>query len=560
MTATDQRTIARGTALAVTAKSEASARFEAAPMNETIYERFRARVEEDPQAVAAIDANEQVTRVELDRRAGEVAASLPASARRIGIAMQHGIAQIAAILGVLRSGAAYVPVEPDFPLERIRYMMVNAQVDCVITDRGILSIEAALAELDPAHDPARDLALQTNLDPVHDRPLDPTRVQAVDSTPDPACDPALEATYEAGLAYILYTSGTTGKPKGVMVTNANVCNYIDAFAAEFHPTSADTMLQYSVCSFDIFVEEVFSALLSGMTLAIPSPRDKANTAALMDFVDRTHVSLISGFPYLFQEMNELDAIPFSLRLLISGGDVLRARYVDRLIDLVDVYNTYGPSETTVCASYCRCNTTPALANGTYPVGRPVRGVQARIMNDALEEMPVGEVGEIVIAGRGVGLGYVGDPPEQANFISLADGTRAYRSGDVGYLLPDGRIAFMHRKDTQVMIDGRRVEPTEVESVLCACPEVETGVVRSEVDADQMPYLVGYYVPVNDGEVNLVNAAPPTDDAKMEALLREEMSRYLASYMLPEYFVKMDHLPLTPNGKVDTRALPHVERA
>jgi amino acid adenylation domain-containing protein len=549
--------------------------------NETIYGCFRDRVQDDPQAIAVIDANAQLSRLDLDNRACEVAACLPTTSYRVGVAMHHGAAQIAAILGVLKAGAAYVPVEPDFPIERIRYMMENAQVDCVITDYGIASVEDALAVLDQTCEP-RGSKSSKLLEPQSPAPQDPTQQDPAFTQQGSSLaqqDPALATTHDAGLAYILYTSGTTGKPKGVMITNANVCNYIDAFAAEFKPSSTDVMLQYSVCSFDIFVEEVFSALLTGMTLAIPSPRDKADIGTLMEFVERERVSIISGFPYLLQEMNDLDSIPFSLRLLISGGDVLRARYIDRLLGLVDVYNTYGPSETTVCASYFPCNparksttsdkraqpsaTTNVLSDGTYPVGAPVRGVHMYIMNENLEEVPAGEVGEIVITGRGVGLGYVGCPPEQKNYVHLPDGTRAYRSGDMGYVLPDDTIAFMHRKDTQVMIDGRRVEPAEVESVLCTCPEVEVGVVRSEVDAHQMPYLVGYYVPVEQASERDVEQGAKADveqASEVEAHLRDEMSRYLAPYMLPEYFVKMDHLPLTPNGKVDTRALPHVQRA
>lgn len=548
---------------------------------ETIYGRFHMLAQAEPHATAVIasrgdGAADAYTRAELDEMACKVAAALPAGVRRVGIAMKHGVAQIAAILGVLKAGAAYVPVEPDFPAARIRYMMENAQVDRVITDEG-LEVFA----------PCSDSAANASTEPP------------IAFTAD-ALDCSTDIPSEDDLAYILYTSGTTGKPKGVQITNANVCNYVDAFCAEFHPTSADVMLQYSVCSFDIFVEEVFSALLSGMTLAIPSAAERTSIPELMKFVQRNNVSIISGFPYLIQELNELPELPFSLRLLISGGDVLRERYVDHLLDLVDIYNTYGPSETTVCASYCHCNTTPALPDGTFPVGSPVRGVQVRIMDDALEEVPAGEVGEIVILGRGVGLGYAGDPPEQANFVTLpavagdeqrahpeneegatrhapgascklaVDEQRAYRSGDLGYLLPDGQIAFMHRKDTQVMIDGRRVEPTEVESVLCTCPEVETGVVRSGVDADQMPYLVGYYVPAAEDHDPqpaastegrpAVAPAIPADDAAMETLLREEMSQYLAPYMVPEYFVRMDALPLTPNGKVDTHALPQVETA
>ncbi|MFR1638931.1 MAG: AMP-binding protein [Eggerthellaceae bacterium] len=172
------------------------------------------------------------------------------------------------------------------------------------------------------------------------------------------------------LAYILYTSGSTGTPKGVAVRNRNVCHYVRAFQNEFHPDATDTMLQYAACSFDIFVEEVFATLLSGAALAMPSPETKQDIRSLMDFVEKHEVTEISGFPYLLLDMNRLPSIPACLRLLISGGDVLRARYIENLVGKAEVYNTYGPSETTVCASYCRCNGQPPLPDGTYPVGAP----------------------------------------------------------------------------------------------------------------------------------------------------------------------------------------------
>ena len=167
------------------------------------------------------------------------------------------------------------------------------------------------------------------------------------------------------------------------------------------------MLQYSVCSFDIFVEEVFTTLLSGAALAIPSAKTKENIHTLMDFVEKNNVTEISGFPYLLLEMNHLPSIPECIRLLISGGDVLRASYVTNLLDKAEIYNTYGPSETTVCASYFRCNDTIPLQDETYPVGKPVLGTQIEILNEHMVPVKPGEIGEICILGDGVSAGYTG---------------------------------------------------------------------------------------------------------------------------------------------------------
>lgn len=164
------------------------------------------------------------------------------------------------------------------------------------------------------------------------------------------------------------------------------------------------MLQYSVCSFDIFVEEVYTSLLNGAALAIPSEEDKANINTLMEFVNKHQVTMISGFPYLLAEMNHLPQIPSSLRLLISGGDVLRGIYVDRLLKQTEVYNTYGPSETTVCASYYRCNDGTVLADGTYPIGHPVKGAVIRILDQNGKELPVGKQEKSVFTATAYHLG------------------------------------------------------------------------------------------------------------------------------------------------------------
>ena len=347
------------------------------------------------------------------------------------------------------------------------------------------------------------------------------------------------------MAYILYTSGTTGKPKGVSVTNANVCHYVRAFCNEFHPACGDIMLQHSVCSFDIFVEEVFTTLLSGAALAIPSDKERADVKKLIGFIKRNNVTMLSGFPYLLQEINDLPEIPKSLRLLISGGDVIRASYVTNLLGEVEVYNTYGPSETTVCASYCRCTKDNVLEDGTFPVGKPVLGVEIKVMDDEGREVPNGEVGELCIFGGGVSNGYIGNRFEENKaFVNTANG-RMYKSGDLGYYLPDGNIAFLHRKDTQIMIKGKRVEVSEVENILTKSDLIRQVYVAPKVDDNNLSYMVAYVVPEKKG-------------VKLTDII-DYMKDYLTDFMIPEYFVELKSLPLNANGKVDKTALPNVLR-
>ena len=267
----------------------------------------------------------------------------------------------------------------------------------------------------------------------------------------------------------------------------------------------------------------------------------------MAFVAKHHVTMLSGFPYLLAEMNHLPEIPSSLRLLISGGDVLRGVYVDRLLDKAEVYNTYGPSETTVCASYYRCNGGTVLEDGTYPIGHPVKGAEIRVLDQNGRELPAGETGEICIYGGGVSLGYIGDREEENKaFERLAEGVTMYRSGDLGYILPDGNIAFLHRKDTQIMILGRRVEVSEVESRLYQCRNVQQAVVRAFTDEDGLSYMTAYVVPTGQ-------------EMKVSAV-KQELAENLTAFMIPEFIVKMPQIPLNTNGKPDVSKLPVVMKA
>ncbi len=466
----------------------------------TVYDRFSRWVGWQPNALAVIEDGRSVTYRQLDIMANAIMSKFYAKqCRVVGVVMGHSIEMIAAILAVLKSGAAYVPAEPSLPEDRTDYMMRSAGVDFIITDEYCRNLPEA--------------------QPLADR-----------SEPD-------------GVAYVLYTSGTSGRPKGVVVENHSVVNYAEAFENEFHVAPGDVMLQYSICSFDIFVEEVFTTLLSGAALAIPSKEIcEGSISDLMSFCERHGVTEISGFPYLLADMNRYRCYPSKLRLLISGGDVIRESYITWLKDQgFRIYNTYGPSETTVCATYCRVDNADSLDDGTYPVGRAVKGVEVKLLDKNLDEVRDGDTGEICISGEGVSRGYLGDPPEQMNFVTLDNGVRLYRSGDLGYRLADGNIAFLHRKDKQVMILGKRVEPEEVENVLNESPCVERGIVRAFTDEQGLAYLTAYFVPSHKN----------CRISRIKNFLRSR----LADFMVPEFFVRMDEIPLTKRGKVNDRVLP-----
>lgn len=469
----------------------------------TIYSAFKKVAEANPGAPAIITDSRSVSFSELDRIINALVEKIGSENHEyIGVVMKHGIMQIAAMLAVLKSGAAYVPAEPSLPSDRIRYMMKNAGVKLIITDEFCEDIS----------------------------PID---VDFPDkSKPD-------------GVAYVLYTSGTTGKPKGVVIENHSVVNYTRAFEKEMKIGVGDVMLQFSICSFDIFVEEVFASLLNGAALAIPSKEiHDGSLDNLMEFCMRHNVTILDGFPYFVADINHRpELLPPSVNLIISGGDVVRDNYINNLKGKrVRIYNTYGPSETTVCSNYFRIDNAVALPDGTFPVGKPVEGVKVRILDDNLEELPDGEIGEICIMGEGVGQGYLGNPPEQRNFVTRADGSRLYRSGDMGYRTPDGNFFFLHRRDDQVMILGRRVEPEEVENVLNEYHAIDRGIVRAFKDEAGLHYLVAYIVP----NVGFTLSG-----------LKEWLKSKLSDFMVPEFYVALHKIPLTDRGKVDAEQLPVV---
>ncbi len=483
-------------------------------MGNTIYSLLIEQIKQRPNKICILDENRALTGKDFIALIDTIGIKIPDRVSKVGIMMEHSVEMIAAIFAVLKKGAAYVPVEPFFPQERIAFMMQNAGVNLVLTNEIHINKLSGLPYL------TIDQGLKiTNVQRERkDRPED--------------------------LAYVLYTSGSTGKPKGVSVRNENVCHYIRAFRKEFKPSVQDVMLQYSVCSFDIFVEEVFATLCSGAVLAIPAEQTKKDMTKLMAFVEEKQITIISGFPYLLLEMNSFPKLPSSLRLLISGGDVLRASYVKNLLNQVEVYNTYGPSETTVCATYYRCNDVEPLADGTYPIGKGILGAKVEILNEQLMPVEKGKIGEICISGGGVSAGYIGNnQKENEAFVHRQDGSTLYRSGDLGYFLPDGEIAFLRRMDTQVMILGKRVEPTEVEAILCNCSGVKAACVRPYTDEQKLAYMVAYVV-LNQAKMRL-------------STLKKEMARFLPHYMIPEFFVEMQSLPLNENGKVNVKKLPVV---
>ncbi|MCM1163415.1 MAG: AMP-binding protein [Muribaculaceae bacterium] len=487
-------------------------------MNPTIYSRFKELVIANPDHPAVIDEQSCVNYAGLDLMVDTLISRFPSFIpARVGVVMDHSVGMIASLLAINKAGAAFVPVEPDFPPERMVKFLTENGVDFVITQEKY------------AH-----LVNSFNL---------------LILTPSIYANPALMRLPDRSRAdrpaYILYTSSPSGYPLGIMVGNHQVVSMAARFGKAFKVNTDDVLLQYSAVIVNIFIEEVFGTLLNGAVLAIPSAETRNDPQALVKFADEQYVSIISGFPYLLHELNAMRSLPLTLRMVISGGDQLSPQSVDHLIEQIPVYNTYGPQEATVLSTLYCCNEGAPLPGGHYPAGKPMEGIEIHILDNDLNPVAPGQEGEICISGDGVADSITGDRRTElmASLTSLPDGTRIARTGDMGRLLPDGTLEYMRRKDSEVLVLGKRVVTGEVERALMASGEVKDCTVVHYTDEKGLVYLVAYVV--------------PSSSTFSLSWTKNRLAQYLPAYMVPEFFVLLKQLPVTATGQVNQQALPVV---
>lgn len=487
-------------------------------MEPTIYSRFKKLVNEGPDHPAVIDERSCVNYSGLDKMVDTLISRFPSFIpARVGIVMDHGVEMVASMLAVNKAGAAFVPVEPDFPPERMTRFLTECGVDFVITQEKYTSMLNGFSLF--------IVGPEINVDPTL-HPL-PDRCRA--DRP----------------AYIMYRSSTSGYPIGVVVGNRQVVAMSERFGKIFNISRDDVLLQYSACIVNIFIEEIFGTILNGAVLAIPSSATRNDPEALLKFADDQYVSIISGFPYLLQELNHFESLPITLRMLISGGDQLSPASIGHLLEQLTVYNTYGPTEATCLSTYFCCNNGYTLPSGHYPIGKSTEGVEIMLLDNDLKPVPDGREGEICIAGTGVADSFTGDhrAEQLSSIITLPDGTRVARTGDIGMKLADGNYRFIRRKESEVNILGKRVVTGEVERALLATGEVSDCAVVHYQDEKGSAYLVGYVVPA-------------TRSFSL-SWVKNRLAQYLPAYMIPEFFVLLKQLPVTAAGQVNTLALPVV---
>jgi amino acid adenylation domain-containing protein len=505
----------------------------------SVHGLFEEQASVRPDATAVVWEGGALTYGELDRRAGRVARRL----RRLGAGLESRVAVcaerspelIVALLGALKAGAAYLPLDPSYPRERLELLLADATPAAVVGPRRLL---AALPATVP-HLALEDATLEDTEDTEADAA--PTVLRSADVPP-------------AALAYVLYTSGSTGAPKGVEVSHGAVVRLVrETGYVSFGP--GEVFLELVPMSFDLSTFEIWGPLLNGGLLALlpPGPYTLADLYAAVARHGVTTIWLTSG---LFHLAVEEGIAPLGgLRQLVAGGDVLSRSHVERALAAlpdVDLINGYGPTENTSLSTTHHLRGGLAAGETSVPIGRPIAASRAYVLDRSLMPLPVASVGELYVGGAGVARGYLGRPALTAErFLPDPFSTdprgedRLYRTGDLARWRPDGTLDFLGRRDFQVKVRGFRVEPGEVESALLRHPRVTDAVVTAVAEGTGGHRLVAYYVP--EGA-----------DGPSPAELRAHLQGRLPEYMVPSLFVPLAELPLNANGKVDRRALLSLE--
>ncbi|MFC8436186.1 amino acid adenylation domain-containing protein, partial [Streptomyces sp. NPDC057253] len=491
----------------------------------TVPELIAQRAAASPDAVAVVCDGEELSYAELDTRANRLANYLReqgvGTESVVGLCLPRGTEIVTAILGVWRAGAAYVPLDPEYPAERLSYIVADSGARLVV---GLKELTRELA--------APGVRL-LNLDDT----------QVADSVAGAAAK-APEVTHDAAqLAYIIYTSGSTGQPKGVQATHGGMANLALALAPTLGAAPGVRVLQFASFSFDASVLDVAATLTAGATLTVATTAERADTALLTGMIRDTGVRSASVVPSLLAVLDPADLTDVSS--IVVGAEPISPEQAmlwgaDRRL-----VHAYGPTESTVIV-------TTGRMDGPDPVvtmGSPLANTRVFVLDASLNPAPVGVVGELYIAGAQLARGYAGRGALTAErFVACpfsATGERMYRTGDLVRWTADGRLLFAGRADEQVKIRGFRVEPGEVAAVLSACAGVaQVAVVAREDTADEKR-LVAYVVP----------AADDAGATELTVLLRQFAADRLPEYMVPSAVVVLDALPLTVNGKLDRRALP-----
>ncbi|OAB58113.1 hypothetical protein AY600_04790 [Phormidium willei BDU 130791] len=493
------------------------------------------QVQRTPEAIALVSDVGLLTYRQLNQRANQLARYLQQQGlganSLVGLAIAQSPESIIAILGILKAGAAYVPLEPTYPLARLQMVVEESQIHCLIApDRHPLV--DAVGEI-----PHLDLA----------RVWPDIQTQSGENLP--------QYPPSHHLAYVIYTSGSTGRPKGVMIDHRALVHFILSIAEVYDVQPSDRLFQFAALGFDTAVEEVFMTLVRGATLVLRPGIQRESIAEFLSCCQRDRITILDLPTAFWQQLvvqlrDDGLMLPSTLRFVTVGGEALLPDYVmawQALAPEVRLVNGYGPTEITVVATTCELNQISNLTPQTpVPIGRPLPNVQIRVLDAQQQPVPIGIPGELYIGGVSVAQGYLNRPQLTAErFVRLESdpSLRFYRTGDRVRYRPDGNLEFLGRLDHQVKLRGYRIELGEIEAVLVQHEAVQRALVLLQDDPGSLKRLVAYVVFKDDPEGDAI------------AKLQEFLAQQLPDYMLPGVIVPLAELPLTANGKVDRRSLP-----
>ncbi|WP_126651527.1 non-ribosomal peptide synthetase [Chryseobacterium aureum] len=493
------------------------------PKDRTIVDLFEEQVTKSPETVAVVYEDKQMTYRELDEKSNQLAHYLVDKGVSVedlvGISVERSLEMIVGILGILKAGAAYVPIDPDYPESRISYMLEDSKIKVLLSSENCTGIFTNTANLDI-------ILLDTEWNSRIGK-HEVSRLQRK-SSPD-------------NLAYIIYTSGSTGRPKGVMIEHRNISNFLYCQKDFYQVTTEDQFLLFFSFSFDPSVEQIFVPLLNGAVLHVVPKEKLLNVEKVVQLLVEKKITHLHAVPSFLRELPYVEGN--CLKRIISGGDVFDREIYKKWGDKgIRIINEFGPTETTITSSEHE------LKEDTMPsdIGRPVANTQMYILGPDGKLLPMGAVGELFISGFGVARGYLNNEElTKDRFTSnpFRKGERMYKTGDLARWLPGGNIEFLGRKDNQVKIRGYRIELGEIENVLSGLPGVTQSCVLAKQDSEGKSRLVAYVV---------------KDNAPDKELLQSQLEEILPEYMVPRLWVELDEMPLTSNGKLDRKALPDID--
>lgn len=490
----------------------------------SVHRLIEAQAAVSPDRVAVVFEQQQLSYGELNRRANQLARCLRGQGVGpdvlVAIYLERSVEMVVALLAVLKSGAAYVPLDPSYPRQRLAGIMEDAAAAVLLTQE---SLRGSLAS---QH--ARVVSMDGQW--RHIARHDDSNLSAEDS-PD-------------NLAYVIFTSGSTGRPKGVAVTRRALLNLLESMGQTPGLGESDVLLSVTTLSFDIAALELYLPLIKGARVTIANRDETRDGLSLMARLSSSGATVMQATPATWRMLIDSGWKGTPGLKILCGGEALTRDLADKLLQRAgEVWNMYGPTETTVWSSVWRVES----GAGAISIGRPIANTQLWVLDAHLEPVPVGVIGELCIGGDGVAHGYWNRPALTAekfipDRLSGTKGARLYRTGDWARWMPDGRLECLGRIDHQMKIRGFRIEPAEVEAAIARHPAVRASVVVARDDGGVEKQLVAY----------LVADHPPPDLAdQLRALARAT----LPEYMVPSVFVTLDALPLTPNGKIDRQALP-----